>query len=574
MPAHTPLTLVAEQARRTQRFFGPEITRYFAFGVAAGVLLFLTELGFAYALQALLVVLGFSSLGSIGLPAWIPAADLGALLVFVAVVIAARASVNWAATYLYGMTGEIVRQQQRARILSWIYRSRSVSTGRAISLFGDKTDALGYAITSAQTLIVQLTVFVLVFIALVQLAPFATLAAFAALGALWPLLRRFKNRIRAIGEAVNTDRQHVIAQITQAMRNLLLLRIYGTTEREYGSGVRRLTRLLQHFRAFYAISGLEFQIPQIIGVGLVCALVLSSRTSWGLPPEVLIAYLYLFVRAVTQFSEVGRGYSAVVMQWPAIADLARWWESVESQVAAPDRAQQDSPAVELDTSRPFGWRLRGVDFGYPGAERTVFAGFDLDVPPGGAFMIVGPSGAGKTTLLELLLGNLDPDIGTVEIVPSSGPPVPLRMARERALRAVGYVGPESYLIDGTIRENLLYGLDRVPAENEIETSLASSECGFVAQLPLQLEHRITEQGQGLSAGQKQRLCLARALLRRPTVLILDEATANLDVETEARLLATLQSFKERMTIVAVTHRGTVLPLADKVLALSENGAVA
>jgi len=144
---------------------------------------------------------------------------------------------------------------------------------------------------------------------------------------------------------------------------------------------------------------------------------------------------------------------------------------------------------------------------------------------------------------------------------------PLAECKPRLLPMVGYVGAESFLIDGTIRENLLYGLQSAPAAAELADALGKAECGFIDDLADGLDHRLTNQGVGLSSGQKQRLSLARALLRRPGVLVLDEATANLDIATEEKLVDTLTQLKGGMTIVAVTHRQALLRLADQVLTL-------
>jgi len=156
--------------------------------------------------------------------------------------------------------------------------------------------------------------------------------------------------------------------------------------------------------------------------------------------------------------------------------------------------------------------------------------------------------------------------GRIDLV-VDGSRAALAGCRPRLMPMVGYVGAESFLVDGTIRENLLYGVPGAPNDAELANALRKAECGFIDDLPKGLEHRLTDQGAGLSSGQKQRLSLARALLRRPKVLVLDEATANLDVATEERLVDTLAQLKSRMTIVAVTHRQALLRLADQVLTL-------
>ena len=137
----------------------------------------------------------------------------------------------------------------------------------------------------------------------------------------------------------------------------------------------------------------------------------------------------------------------------------------------------------------------------------------------------------------------------------------------RLLANIGYVGPESFLIEGTIRSNLIYGLEREPSPAEIECALALADCSFIATLPDGLEHPLTFLETGLSAGQKQRLSLARALLRNPRALILDEATSNLDLDTEKKLVETLQRLKGRVTLIVATHRTALLALADQHLNL-------
>lgn len=129
------------------------------------------------------------------------------------------------------------------------------------------------------------------------------------------------------------------------------------------------------------------------------------------------------------------------------------------------------------------------------------------------------------------------------------------------------MGAESFIVEGTIRDNLLYGLEHSPTSQEINSAIELAECSFIHELPKKLDHPLTENGQGLSAGQKQRIALARALLRRPKALILDEATANLDSETEARLIQTLQRLKKNHTILAVTHRPALVEVADRTLEL-------
>ncbi|MGZ3709210.1 MAG: ATP-binding cassette domain-containing protein, partial [Bdellovibrionota bacterium] len=224
------------------------------------------------------------------------------------------------------------------------------------------------------------------------------------------------------------------------------------------------------------------------------------------------------------------------------------------------------PGTAAPLGQPVGWDLRNIRFSYPEASKPIFENFNLQIRPGETLVIQGPSGGGKSTLVNLLLGNLRPQSGAIHVRLGDSE-VPIDEFRSRLLPEVGYVGPECFLIEGTIYKNITYGLQREPEPAEVEQALRLAECQFVSESPEGLNKQITEQGQGLSAGQKQRLSLARALLRRPKALFLDEATSNLDHETEKRLLATLSNLKGHATMIVVTHRPSLLQLADQELRL-------
>lgn len=192
----------------------------------------------------------------------------------------------------------------------------------------------------------------------------------------------------------------------------------------------------------------------------------------------------------------------------------------------------------------------------------------MNLPAKKTLVILGPSGAGKSTLLQLMLGVSTPSSGQV-IIESGGKKNKIEELRPAILNSFGYVGPDPFIIEGTIYDNLVYGLYRIPTKDELNEAIELAQCQFVYSMKNDLNHHLTEQGTGLSAGQKQRLSLARALLRHPKALFLDEATSNLDRETEAKLIKSLEKLKGRTTLIVVTHREALLALADQTLRLEE-----
>jgi ABC-type multidrug transport system fused ATPase/permease subunit len=186
---------------------------------------------------------------------------------------------------------------------------------------------------------------------------------------------------------------------------------------------------------------------------------------------------------------------------------------------------------------------------------------------------VGPNGCGKTTLASLLARIFDPTEGCVRM---DG--IDVRAASLTSLRKqIGVVPQDPLLVRGTIRENILLGSDREPGVDPAPAIARALELAhaaqFVAALPKQLENELGEGGTGLSGGQRQRLAIARALLRNPAVLILDEATSQIDAESEAQIAAAIDEFRQGRTLIAIAHRLSTVRSADRIVVM-EDGAIA
>ncbi len=208
-------------------------------------------------------------------------------------------------------------------------------------------------------------------------------------------------------------------------------------------------------------------------------------------------------------------------------------------------------------------RLRAVDFSFAG--QPVLKGVDLEIPRGEILVLTGPSGAGKTTITDLILGLHEPDRGDVLV---DGVPLP-ELNRASWRRMIGYVPQELILFHDTIFANVALG-DEATTEADVQTALeAAGAWDFVSAHPDGMMAVVGEKGAKLSGGQRQRIALARALATRPRLLILDEVTSALDPDTEKDLCHRLRDLTKDMAVLAITHRLTLLDIADRIYRLEE-----
>ena len=212
--------------------------------------------------------------------------------------------------------------------------------------------------------------------------------------------------------------------------------------------------------------------------------------------------------------------------------------------------------------------LRGVGFKYPNSEEWILRGLDLTIEPGETVGLVGRTGSGKTTLAYLVPRLYDVTEGQVLL---DG--IDVRDLHLRSLRShIGMAFEDPILFSASVHENLVMGRSMVP-EEEIKRALDVAQANFVWELPWGLETRVGEQGYTLSGGQRQRLALARAVLGRPQVLVLDDPLSSVDVHTEAVIEEALARVLEGVSGLLVVHRPSTLALADRV-ALVDSGTIA
>jgi ATP-binding cassette subfamily B protein len=394
-------------------------------------------------------------------------------------------------------------------------------------------------------------------------APLALVTA-ASVVPLAFLSGRFRRSYSEVSRRVQDQQGDLTTLIEEAATGIRVIKAFGRAPLvagNFAASARRLHRSAvesANLRAtFWSLIDL---VPNatLIGVLLVGALAVGRG---ALSLGGLVAFTSLVLLLVWPMESLG---AIVANAKEADTAAARIFEVLDTVPEVDDRPG----AVDLVGASGH-LRLSGVGFRYPGSDRWALRGVDLDVVPGETLALVGTTGSGKTSLLTLLPRLYDVGEGSIELDGHDLRNLTLASLR----RAVGVAFDDPLLFSASVRENLLLGWPDATDE-ELGTAIVTAQAEFVHDLPWGLDTRVGEQGLTLSGGQRQRLALARAIVGRPSVLVLDDPLSSLDVHTEALVERALARVLASTTALVAVHRPSTLALADRVAFLEDGRLVA
>jgi ABC-type multidrug transport system fused ATPase/permease subunit len=388
------------------------------------------------------------------------------------------------------------------------------------------------------------------------------------LGAAWatPLRRGFR-RARETNASLTARIQETLAGIrvikAYAAESAWQRRFEDASHQAFDAAYRARSRL----------ATLLVSCFWMVGVGLVGSGVWAAVRTFDAEPVQVAALgfsvwtLGLFNFAKARFGDGAGSLRQVFRTWGRAQDVAIGLDRVFEVLDTEPEVREAPDAKPLDAVHR-GVRFRGVHFAYRPGRPTLEA-VDFEAPVGSLTAVVGPTGSGKTTMMALLLRLFDPDEGAVEI---DG--VDLRRLRLADVRAkVAVALQENLLFGTTVRENIRYAVPEADDAAVREAARIACADEFVERLPEGYDTLLGERGTRLSTGQRQRLGIARALLKDTPILILDEPTASLDAETESRLLANLAVWGRGRVLFVVTHRLNTIRHADRILVLRDGRVV-
>ncbi|MFB6251822.1 MAG: ABC transporter ATP-binding protein [Halobellus sp.] len=321
---------------------------------------------------------------------------------------------------------------------------------------------------------------------------------------------------------------------------------------------------IKFFPSLRVLSGIGFVLTFLLGGTWVLTYQRTGSApfifSGSLTPGEFVGFILFtqrFIWPMAQFGQIINMYQRAYASAARIFGLMNEPARIEEAPGAEDLAVEDGRVVYDD-----------VSFGYD-TEETIVEDVSFEVGGGETLALVGPTGAGKSTVLKLLLRMYDVDEGAVEIDGTDVRDVTIQSLR----RSIGYVSQETFMFYGTVEENIRYGTFGATQDEVVEAAKAAEAHEFIQNLPDGYDTEIGERGVKLSGGQRQRLSIARAVLRDPEILVLDEATSDVDTETEMLIQRSLDRLTANRTTFSIAHRLSTIKDADTIVVLDDGEVV-
>lgn len=452
---------------------------------------------------------------------------------------------------------ESLRTRAVGRILQLdLLRAREFKTGDVMARVLSDAGMLGSYVGTIGRRVVHEAIVVVGALAMLFVLEWRLAAATCALVPVTAvILDRLGRVIRRSARAAQDEVGTLGAMLDEQLHGLTTIKAFQAEAVELDRFARRSRAVRSHILRSEFWSGVLLAVVFVLtGIGLV-GIVWYGTTQLGLRhigPGTLFAFaLYAgqIVEPLRRLSEL-QGSLQVVL-----SAAGRLYEVVDRPGVESERPGgrlvEGAPAASVIQG---GVSFEGLRFGY-GPERLVLDGIDLRIPPRSRVALVGATGAGKSTIAGLLVRFVVPTEGTIAIDGRSIDDIPLASLR----RAVCVVEQDPFIFSGPLADNIRYGSWDADAETVRSAARMTGLDGLIERLPGGLDGVLVEAGRHLSGGEKQRIALARAVVRDPAVLVLDEATSAIDSETEAAVFTSLEAWMARRTVVQISHRlSTVL----------------
>ena len=400
---------------------------------------------------------------------------------------------------------------------------------------------------------------------LLRISPWLTLVAWAPMPLASILVQYFGRKIHDKFEKIQESFSEISSQAQENYSGARLVRAFGREQSQISLFEKLNKQYIVRAQGLVQLMGMLWPTLEfILGIAMIITLLVGGH-------EVV-------AHRITPGEFVAFNTYMILLIWPIIAVgwVVNLFQRGTASVKRIDELLNAKPAIndkDADPGIPMNATLRGEiefrDLSFAYGDPPVLRNVSLKIPAGSSLAIVGPTGSGKTTLVNLISRLYEAPEGTLFVDERPIREYPLEVLR----RNLGIVPQETFLFSETIRENLAFGVPDASTEDLLQTAEAAHIRREFEEFPQGFETMVGERGMTLSGGQKQRSAIARALLRRPAILILDDALASVDTYTEERILGGLRSYTETSTTILISHRVSTVRNADQIAVLDRGRIV-
>ncbi|BCG84146.1 ABC transporter ATP-binding protein [Mesorhizobium sp. 113-3-9] len=379
-------------------------------------------------------------------------------------------------------------------------------------------------------------------------------------------LQPFRSRATAFGRVLTSNRQDQYRTVSEFLGGIKVAKSLNV-EASYFAQLQATLERMKADNIDYvrnsSIGTAVFQVASVVGLSLF---IYVALVRFNLSLAEIVVLLLVFMRIAPRFMDMQTQAQQVLINLPAYMAMRSLQARFDAEREPGHAEFDDAEKLSLDT----GLNIRGVSFSYDdGAGKAVVSEITFGLPAGKVTALIGPSGSGKSTIADMLLGLLEPTTGKILV---DG--VEINAGNRRRWRdQVAYVPQDVFLLHDTIAANLRLAAPQA-SDDALWTALRAAHASeFVEQLDQRLETVVGDRGARLSGGERQRIALARALLRKPSLLILDEATSALDWQNQALIARSIDGLRGAMTILTIAHRPSMIAFADWVVAMEDGRVV-
>lgn len=541
------------------QLIGKRSRNYLILSTILGVVWFGIELSFVFILQGFLFSLKLLTPDKLQIPSWYPtgiAYSVSFLIIFGIL----RAFVNYSKSFFSTVAQHsFIRVAREELIDNGLDSKKFSSSSEFVTLFSERINQAGIFIQYLSLGVVSLLAVILFLIFGLYYAPREMFFCLIALSCLMIPIKKSTLKIQKIAESLLCQWSQINEDVLLVKRNMFFLTVYDLVKNKKSDLNKQLHSYEANYVSYASASSFLTSLPLFVGIVVLSLCSYLSIEYFKTEGIRVLGFFYMFLRFSQGLSELNSIYAVLKLTHPSFLDVKknilelRLLNSKSSQLALGHKLFHDESGHQVNV------QLNKMTFAYANG-REIYSNMDLELSSKDVLVIKGPSGAGKSTLLKILLGIEKPTSGSVMI---NGHAV---SALDSSWRTrLGYVGPDPYLVKGTIKDNLDFGntknLSLVDSDYFKALELAGLSDEF-QNSGITLSTFISE-ASFLSTGQMQRLAIARAYLRNPLIVILDEATANLDPEIEKQIISSISSFSDQVLTIIVTHKSSFDKIGTK-----------